>query len=161
MTDFLRRLLFRPQPSPANATVADAAAIAALHAASFRHGWSESEMERLLASNNVIADRAVSRGRVVAFLLSRRAADEAEILSVAVARAWRGRGLGRDILTRHLGRLAGFGIRSVFLEVDEQNDPAIHLYRNAGFHEVGRRMNYYPAAEGSRATALVLRRDLA
>ena len=93
--------------------------------------------------------------------MSRRAGDEAEILSVAVAHARRGRGLARTLLDLHLRRLAGFGVRAVFLEVDEQNRPALRLYARAGFREVGRRPNYYPGDGGTAASALVLRRDLA
>jgi ribosomal-protein-alanine N-acetyltransferase len=48
----------------------------------------------------------------------------------------------------------------VFLEVDEHNQPAIRLYDRAGFTEISRRPNYYPAISGTAAAALVLRRDL-
>jgi ribosomal-protein-alanine N-acetyltransferase len=58
------------------------------------------------------------------------------------------------------GRLAGDGVRTVFLEVDETNTPAIRLYRRAGFGEVGRRPNYYATPGAKPAAALVLRRDL-
>ena len=109
----------------------------------------------------MIAHRATIGTRLVGFIMSRRAADEAEILSVAVTKTQRGRGIGRDLLTLHLRRLAGLGARAVFLEVDENNSPAIKLYDRAGFREVGRRPNYYPAAGGKPAAALVLRRDLA
>ena len=47
--------------------------------------------------------------------------------------AWRGRGLSRDLLLTHLGHLAGRGVRTVFLEVDENNVPARRLYERAGF----------------------------
>jgi ribosomal-protein-alanine N-acetyltransferase len=97
---------------------------------------------------------------LVGFIMSRRAADEAEILSVAVAGSRRGRGLGRELLTLHLRRLAGLAVRAVFLEVEEQNTPAIRLYQRASFHEVGRRPNYYAGAGGRPANALILRRDL-
>ena len=79
-----------------------------------------------------------------------------EILSVAVAPRWRGRGLSRPLLDLHLRRLAGLGVRTVFLEVDEKNAPAGRLYRRAGFYVVGRRQGYYAGG----ASALVLRRDL-
>jgi ribosomal-protein-alanine N-acetyltransferase len=131
-------------------------ALAALHAASFNRGWSEHELEQLLTDRGVIADRAIRGRRIVGFILSRRAADEAEVLSVAVARATRGRGLARRLLDLHLRRLAGFGLRAVFLEVDEDNEPARRLYARAGFREVGRRPGYYAGGKG----ALVLRRDL-
>ena len=53
--------------------------------------------------------------------MSRLAADEAEILSIAVDPGYRGRGLSRDLLLTHLGHLAGRGVRTVFLEVEENN----------------------------------------
>ena len=91
--------------------------------------------------------------------MSRVIEDEAEILSVAVARRQRGRGLAAQLLNLNLRRLAGLGARAVFLEVGEHNDPALRLYRRAGFSEVSRRPNYYPTPDGKIA-ALVLRRDL-
>jgi len=94
------------------------------------------------------------------FIMSRLVEDEAEILSVAVDRARRGRGLARNLLTLHMRRLAGLGARTVFLEVDEYNAPAIRLYDRAGFRELSRRPNYYPGAGDKAAAALVLRRDL-
>jgi ribosomal-protein-alanine N-acetyltransferase len=87
--------------------------------------------------------------------MSRLAGGEAEILSVAIAPAWRGRGLSSQLLDLHLRLLAGLGIRAVFLEVGEHNTPACRLYRRAGFKDVGRRQGYYQDG----AAALVLRRD--
>lgn len=160
MIGFFRRLFGPGEPAFLEANPRDAGAIAALHAAAFHRGWSEHEVETLLLDRAVLAHRALLSGKLAGFILSRRAADEAEILSVAVAGARRGRGIGRGLLTLHLRRLAGLGIASVFLEVDENNAPAIKLYRRAGFHDVGRRPNYYPGPDGKAAAALVLRRDL-
>jgi ribosomal-protein-alanine N-acetyltransferase len=153
---WLARFFVRGQPALSAAGARDAVSLAALHAASFSRGWSENEFEQLLTDRTVVADRAASGQRNVGFIVSRRAADEAEILSVAVARVWRGRGLARRLLDLHLRRLAGFGLRAVFLEVDEDNEPARRLYARAGFHEVGRRPGYYSGGK----SALVLRRDL-
>jgi ribosomal-protein-alanine N-acetyltransferase len=150
------RLFARAEPTLSAATARDAASLAALHAASFSRGWSESEFEQLLTDRSVTVDRAVGGVHNIGFIVSRRAADEAEILSVAVARAWQGRGLARRLLDLHLRRLAGVGLRAVFLEVDEGNAPARRLYARAGFHEVGRRPGYYSGGK----SALVLRRDL-
>lgn len=156
MTNFLSRLLARGAPTLSEARPADAAAIAAVHAASFQRGWGEDEIEALLRDGNAVAHRAMSGRKLIGFILSRRAAGEAEILSIAVAPAWRGRKVSRSLLDLHLRRLAGVGTRSVFLEVGEHNAPARRLYRRAGFREVGRRQGYYQGAE----TALVLRRDV-
>jgi ribosomal-protein-alanine N-acetyltransferase len=160
MMTFLSGLFARGEPVLSEATSRDAAAIAALHAASFRRGWSEQEVEGLLTDRQVITHRAAIGSKLVGFIMSRRAADEAEILSVAVARASQGGGLGRKLLDLHLRRLAALGARAVFLEVDEHNAAAIHIYDRAGFQEVSRRPNYYGGTAGPSAAALVLRRDL-
>jgi len=160
MMGLFSNLFARGEPALSEATSRDAAAIAALHAASFRRGWSEQEVEGLLTDRHVIAHRAMVGSAMAAFIMSRLVEDEAEILSVAVARLRRGRGLARNLLNLHLRRLAAFGARAVFLEVDEHNKAAIRLYDRAGFHEISRRPNYYPGAGGKAVAALVLRRDL-
>jgi [ribosomal protein S18]-alanine N-acetyltransferase len=157
MMGFVARLLGRAEPRMAEANERDATAIAAIHAASFQRGWGEDEVRSLLLDRNVVCHRALAGRSLVGFILSRLVAGEAEILSVAVAPGWRGRGLSRPLLDLHLRRLAGLGARTVFLEVDEKNAPAGRLYRRVGFYGVGRRQGYY----GGAATALVLRRDLA
>jgi ribosomal-protein-alanine N-acetyltransferase len=162
MTGIVARLFGRSEPAIVEAKPGDAADLAATHARSFRHGWSEMEFERLLSDRAAvchIARAAKPRGTIAGFVLSRRAQDEAEILMVAVLPSERGRGLARRLLARHLGRLASLGVTRVLLEVDEGNAPALKLYERAGFEQVGRRPGYYPRPEGS-ASALILRRDL-
>jgi ribosomal-protein-alanine N-acetyltransferase len=161
MSGLLSRLFGRGEPVLSEAGARDAPAIATLHAASFRHGWGDGEFERLLLERNIVAHRAASGRTLHGFILSRLAGGEAEILSVAVASARRGRGVARALLDLHLRRLAGLGAQAVFLEVDEDNAPARRLYARAGFREVGRRPGYYTQGRDHPATALVLRRDLA
>lgn len=139
----------------------DAEQLAALHAAAFGRGWSAEEFERLLIEPNVVADRAMSGSDLAGFVISRLAADQAEILSITVAAPHRGRGLARRLLDVHLRRLAAYGVNSVFLEVDERNAPARRLYEGLGFREVGRRESYYGDVGKEAGAALVLRRDLA
>jgi ribosomal-protein-alanine N-acetyltransferase len=158
MIGMIRRLFARGEPALSEAGPRDAAAFAALHAISFRHGWSDGEFERMLGERNIVAHRATAGRALHGFILSRLAGGEAEILAVASAR--RGRGLARALLNLHLRRLAGLGAGAVFLEVDEDNEPARRLYRRAGFREVGRRPGYYQQGRARPATALVLRRDL-
>jgi ribosomal-protein-alanine N-acetyltransferase len=152
--------LFRGgEPIFDEARAGDAGALAALHARAFRHGWSENEFERLLADRNVLCHVARAGTRVAGFVIARMVEDEAEILMVAVAPQQRGRGLGARLIGRHLARLAARGVRNVFLEVDEGNEPAIRLYTRAGFERVGRRPGYYEKPAGA-AAALILRRGL-
>ena len=70
------------------------------------------------------------------------------------------RGLSRDLLLTHLGHLAGQGVRRIFLEVEENNQPARRLYEWAGFGVVGRRERYYQQPGGEQLNALLMRRDL-
>jgi ribosomal-protein-alanine N-acetyltransferase len=160
MIGLFRDLFTRSEPTLSDAAPRDAAAIAVLHATSFHRGWSDGEIERLLLDRSVVAHRALLGRKVVGFIVSRLAADEAEILSIAVVASWRGRGLARRLLDLNLRRIAGLGGRAVFLEVDEGNVPARSLYRRAGFREVGRRKGYYHGPDGASVAALVLRRDL-
>jgi ribosomal-protein-alanine N-acetyltransferase len=148
------------EPALSEATAEDARAIAALHAASFHRGWSEDEIERLLFDRDILTHRALLRRKLAGFVMSRIVAGESEILSVAVSTSHQGRGLARALLKLHLGRLAALGVKTVFLEVDENNQPARRLYARIGFREVGRRTGYYAGPSGP-GDALTLRRDLA
>jgi [ribosomal protein S18]-alanine N-acetyltransferase len=138
----------------------DATALARIHGASFHRGWDEDEFERMLSERNTLTDRLRMGRKIVGFSVSRMAADEAEILSIAVAGTHRGRGLSNSLLLTHLGHLAGRGIRTVFLEVEENNQPARKLYQRAGFSIVGRRERYYQQSGGEALNALLMRRDL-
>jgi [ribosomal protein S18]-alanine N-acetyltransferase len=143
------------------ATGRDARRLAEIHAASFHRGWSEDEFERMLAERNTLAHVLRMESKIIGFAISRIGADEAEILSIAVDGQHRGRGLSRNLLLTHLGHLAGRGVRSVFLEVEENNRPARRLYERTGFAVVGRRERYYQEADGEQLNALLMRRDLA
>ena len=142
------------------ASLRDAARLAQLHGASFHRGWGEGEFEAMLTERNTLVHRLRTGRKVIGFAVSRLAADEAEILSIAIDAGQRGRGLSRHLLLTHLGHLAGRGVRKIFLEVEENNQPARRLYERAGFSVVGRRERYYQQPGGEQLNALLMRRDL-
>lgn len=113
-----------------------------------------------MIERNTLAHRLRLGRTIIGFIVSRTAADEAEILSVAIASNQRGRGYSRELLRTHLGHLAGHGLKKVFLEVEENNRPARALYERAGFRVVGRRERYYKDASGEQLNAVVMQRDL-
>ena len=155
--------LMRPRPLAYAALDSEGAGpCAALHETAFAHGWSEQEFESLLAARSCVCDGAFEGdgGPLAGFLLSRRAADEAEILTIAVAPRHRRRGVAGELLRRQMRRLAEAGAARLFLEVAEDNVAALALYKSLGFREEGRRKGYYRRAEGPAANALVLARDL-
>lgn len=163
---WLRRLL-RPTSAPARTMRLDSGfsrQVAILHhQGGFARGWQPAECAALIADAAVVTDGVFCGrdGEPLGFVMSRKAADEAEILSIVVAPAGRGDGLGRELLASHLARLAEERVVHVFLEVEEGNEPAERLYRHFGFREVGRRKGYYPKADGSRVAAIAMRLDLA
>jgi len=87
------------------------------------------------------------------------AAGEAHILNVCVMPAAQGAGHGRRLVLRLLDLARWHRAERVFLEVRPSNPRAIALYHELGFNEIGRRPNYYPAANG-REDALVMAFEL-
>lgn len=142
------------------ASARDAARLAQIHGESFAHGWGEGEFEGMIGERNTLVHRLRLGRGTIGFAVSRIGADEAEILSIAVDRAHRGRGLSRTLLMTHLGHLAGRGVRTIFLEVEENNQAARRLYDRSGFMVVGRRERYYKQPNGEQLNALLMRRDL-
>ncbi|TDR87163.1 GNAT family N-acetyltransferase [Enterovirga rhinocerotis] len=143
-------------------SVAHADRLAAIHGAAFARPWSAFDFEGFLADRSVHADGLFyGRARQPAgFVLSRLTLDEAEILSVALDAAARGRGHSRLLLVQHLQALAHAGAARVHLEVEEGNAPAFALYRRLGFAQSGLRPGYYARPDGSRATAVSMTKDL-
>ncbi len=130
------------------ATLADAPLLAALHAPCFPdEPWPTEAMAGFLESPGVFgliggtdpAEPEPARG----FILGRIAADEAEVLTLAVLPEARRTGLGGRLLERALAWAVACGVRTWFLEVAEDNPAALALYRGAGFRAVGRRPGYY------------------
>jgi phosphinothricin acetyltransferase len=85
---------------------------------------------------------AVSGGQVVGWgslnsFNPRPAYDHVVDLSVYVERAWRGRGVGRVLLTHLLDRARGLGYHKMVLATFPYNAAGLALYRRMGFSDVG------------------------
>jgi ribosomal-protein-alanine N-acetyltransferase len=136
--------------APWNAS-ADTAPLAALHAACFTRAWDAAALSDMLAGPGAFAF-AHDDG----FVLGRTTADEAEILTLAVAPRARGKGLGRALLQAAINRAKTMGAVTMFLEVGADNPHALALYAGLGFAKGGMRKAYYEGRD-----ALVLRLPLA
>lgn len=157
--------LASPQVAIEEARIGDATALAAIHADCFAQDWGADEFAALLRDPNVfglVVRRANIYGTrsAVGFVLMRTAADEAEILTIAVQPRHQGRGLARQVIEAAFRRLYRDRITRVFLEVDAGNEPALALYRKLGFRKVGERKGYYRSSSTPEASALVMRADL-
>ncbi|MGI3899479.1 MAG: GNAT family N-acetyltransferase [Janthinobacterium lividum] len=136
---------------------------ARLHATGFPHPWDALDFERLIGAETAFGHAAVETRdprRLTGFILSRRAADEAEVLTIVVDPASRKQGIASRLMRANMEVLARTGVKSWFLEVAETNMAARNLYAGLGFAEVGRRQGYYRNPGSPPATALVLRRAI-
>ncbi len=131
--------------------------LAATHRLAFtaERPWSAVEFADLLAQRGVILC-----GSTESFVLGRITFDEAEVLTLATSPAVRRRGMARAALTEFCERAKRADAVSAFLEVAADNTPAIALYDQMGFAQVGRRRAYYARNGQPAVDALVLRRDL-
>ena len=133
----------------------DAPALARLHAENFHRPWDESywraECDRPLAKVFI----ALNCQQAVGLINARAAADEAEVLTVAVASRDRRKGHARALLACLIDDLRGEERRRLFLEVDEHNAPARALYAAFKFQLVARRQAYYGTSD-----ALVLSKQI-
>ena len=91
------------------------------------------------------------------FILSRGAADEEELLLIAVDPRHRGRGVGAALIERFFAEARARGPERLFLEMREGN-PAETLYRRSGFAVVGRRRAYYRRGTGAPIDAITFAR---
>ena len=91
------------------------------------------------------------------FILSRGAADEEELLLIAVDPLHRGRGVGAALIERFVAEARARGAVRLFLEMREGN-PAETLYRRSGFAVVGRRRAYYRRGTGAPIDAITFAR---
>lgn len=126
----------------------------------FGEAWTRSQCAGILPMPGVkLVLARFADGRAAGFSLQRSIADEAELLLLAVAPDFRRRGIGKTLLDRFLGNARDSGASRVHLEVREGN-PAVIMYRAAGFALVGRRRKYYRGRFGGEFDALTLSRQL-
>jgi ribosomal-protein-alanine N-acetyltransferase len=127
----------------------------------FGEAWTRSQLGGILpmAGVSLILAREPDSADAIGFSLFRTVADESELLLIAVSPSRHRCGVGRMLLDDFLDRARNGGVARVHLEVRDGNS-AVSLYREAGFSPVGRRRNYYHAADGRRFDAVTLACEL-
>jgi ribosomal-protein-alanine N-acetyltransferase len=136
----------------------DLPAMAAIHAQCFPDPWNAQSLAQALAAPGVFALVAAREDALSGLILARVAAEEAEILTVAVAPALRRGGTGRSLVAQAARLAQDSGALVFYLEVSTANVAAQGLYRGLGFAEAGRRKGYY--AGPPPQDALILKADL-
>jgi ribosomal-protein-alanine N-acetyltransferase len=137
--------------------VGDVDEVHALECSVFPHPWSRANFMDSLASGYDAWVLREPAGALAGYFLLMYALDEAHLLDVAVAAPLHGRGVGRYLLDRIAARARAQRMASILLEVRPSNTRALDVYRRYGYEEIGRRKGYYPAHEGRREDAIVMR----
>ena len=121
----------------------------------FGEAWTRSQCAGILPMSGValFVARSPDDDEMIGFSLQRVIADEAELLLLAVAPSWRGRGIGRALLGQFADDARDRGAHRLHLEVRDGN-PAVQMYRLAGFDLAGRRSKYYHGAGNQLFDAL-------
>jgi ribosomal-protein-alanine N-acetyltransferase len=136
----------------------DLPAVMAIEQRAYAFPWTQGVFRDCLLANHPAWVLSVG-GHIVGYAVLSVAADEAHVLNLCTAPDMQGRGYGRRLLRALLQLARGRGAHRVFLEVRPSNAPAIALYHDEGFNEIGRRPRYYPAKDG-REDALVMALEL-
>jgi len=137
---------------------------AKLHALAFaalgERPWTRQDVAELLAAPGVAGLLIEEEAGAVGFALYRMAADQSELLTLAVSPPRQRRGAGRALLAAVVDRMRSAGARALFLEVGIDNSPARALYEASGFATVATRPAYYQRSDRPPADALVMRLTL-
>ena len=89
------------------------------------------------------------------FIVWRATLDEAELITIGVAPDARRTGIAAAMMGIMEGELKKSGVKSVFLEVAENNTPARRLYEQNGYIQIGVRPKYYDGID-----AIMMKKDL-
>lgn len=100
---------------------------------------------------------ATDNDKIIGYVILSVIADEAELLDIAVLAEYEGKGVASLLLSNALNYALQQGANKCFLEVRDNNEAAISLYKHYGFEDLYTRKNYYPLYS---ADAIVMNKSL-
>jgi ribosomal-protein-alanine N-acetyltransferase len=124
-------------------TLSDFVEIKPILSAEFDDFWNESTLENELSSNNSYYVVAKQNFEIVGFAGLKYVLDEADIMNIVTKKSKRNLGIGTLLLKELLQFAKQNNIKTLTLEVNENNLPAIHLYEKLGFKRIAERKKYY------------------
>ena len=137
---------------------------AALHAESFgplgERMWTRQDLAELIVLPGVAGLLLQVGGDDAGLAVCQVAADEAELLTLAIRPVHRRQGGARRLLAAVIDYVRACGARTLFLEVGVDNPAARRLYESQGFRAVGERRAYHQRGQGPPADGLIMRLTL-
>lgn len=137
--------------------MADIDDVLAVEQSVYPHPWTRANfVDSLKASYHgwVLRD---AQNQLAGYFLLMGVVDEAHLLNVAVAAPYQRQGLGLYLLDKVSACARGLSMGSILLEVRPSNQRALGIYARYGYQQIGRRKGYYPAHDGQREDAIVMR----
>ncbi len=125
----------------------------------YGEAWSAAQCESMLSLPGSWLLLASIGEYPAAFSLTRSFAGEAELLLIATRPGFQRRDIGKALIDHMIAECAAMQIKVIHLEVRADN-PALSFYRNAGFEQVGVRLNYYRGALGRKTDAITLSKQI-
>lgn len=134
-------------------TPSDATFIGFTQTNDFFDGWNERMVLSAFSTGNFFGYLYEKDGEPIGYITYTLRTDEADIEDVYVTANYRRTGCASELMEQALSELKNKNVKKVFLEVKEDNVPAMRLYAAFGFNKVGERKKYY--SDGKTAFVLI------
>ncbi len=109
----------------------------------FGQPWSAKGIATYMEKGNTIFLVAKDGERVIGYVAIVCVLDEGNLVSIAVRKEHRNRGVASELLDIAYEEASKRGVTSINLEVRESNEAAIKLYEKEGFEFIGERKDFY------------------
>lgn len=141
------------------ASRAEAGLLTAIHRQCFTNYWNPDAFSDFFSVRHTYALLALAP-EPAGMMVFRLQHEQADIITLCVLPPWRRGGIARKLLQAAIGKAKELGVKQMFLDVEDGNEAAFELYRQAGFTQINRRKLYYRQKDGSFTDALVMTRKL-
>ena len=118
--------------------------------------WNENILKSELGNENSYYIVAKENDDIVGFGGLWKSIDDIHLTNIVTKKNLRNKGIGNAILNQLINQAKSFGYNIITLEVNENNLPAISLYKKFGFKEIGIRKRYY----NNTHNAIIMNLDL-
>ncbi len=156
-----RAAVFETKICPGKLSSEIVGSVSRIHNAAFselgQSGWSEQSVDSLAGTNGAALIAAFTDKQMAGFILTRYAADEAELLTLAVDPGFQRAGIASLLINAAKEELEKQAVKSFFLEVRRDNAAAVACYKKLGFEKIAVRKNYYTDDTGTEIDADVFR----
>ena len=125
-------------------SIEDLKSIKNVLASDFDNFWSFDVLEEELeCDNSYVIVAKVDENTIVGFAALKVILDEADIMNIVVKKDFRHNGIGSVLLENLINYSKDLNLKTITLEVNENNLSAIRLYDKFSFDKLGIRKNYY------------------